>query len=288
MRRPTQPFPIDDFPSPMSSLPNVSPAMRTPSAELLHRREFLQFLLCGIVTSAPSIRRANAEQARTPIRAIAFDGFAVFDPRPVAVLAEEIAPGHGTQLVAAWRSRQFEYQWLRTLGGRYTDFRRTSEDGLRFAARSLGLPLTDDARARLLDAQSTLVPWPDAGGTIRALRAARIRLAFVSNMTERMLEDGAQRAGFRGAFEHVLSTDRVRAAKPDPRAYRMALDAFELRRDQVAFVAFADWDAAGATWFGYPTVWTNRLTLPPDELDAQPALIAHNLVDVVEFVTQRR
>ena len=252
----------------------------------LCRREFLEALIGGIVMSAPLIRRASAESARLPVRAVAFDGFAVFDPRPVAVLAEEIVPGRGAQLVATWRSRQFEYQWLRTLGGRYADFRRTSEDGLTFAAKSLGLPLTDDARARLLEAQLALVPWPDAGDAIRALRAADIRLAFLSNMTERMLEDGAERAGFRGAFDHVLSTDRVRAAKPDPRAYRLALDALELRRDQIAFVAFAGWDAAGATWFGYPTVWTNRLTLPPDELEASPALVTRDLGDVVKFVTQ--
>jgi 2-haloacid dehalogenase len=184
------------------------------------------------------------------------------------------------------RSRQFEYQWLRTLGGRYADFRRTSDDGLRFAAKLLGFPLTDDSRERLLDAQAMLVPWPDARDAIRALRAADIRLAFLSNMTKRMLEDGADRAGFRDAFEYLLSTDQVRAAKPDPRAYRMALDAFEVRREEIAFVAFAGWDAAGATWFGYPTVWTNRLALPPDELDAPLALIAGNLVDVVKFVTQ--
>ena len=256
------------------------------SAGHLHRREFLESLIGGLAMSAPSIRRASAASARLPVRAVAFDGFAVFDPTPVAILAEEIVPGRGTQLVTAWRSRQFEYQWLRTLGGRYADFRRTSEDGLTFAAKSLGLPLTGDARARLVDAQLMLVPWPDARDAIHALRAADIRLAFLSNMTERMLEDGAERAGFRGAFEHVLSTDRVRAAKPDPRAYRMALDALELRRDEITFVAFAGWDAAGATWFGYPTVWTNRLTLPPDELDAPPALIARNLGDVVKFVTQ--
>lgn len=256
------------------------------SAECLQRREFLQTMIGGIVMSAASIPRASAKSARLPVRAVAFDGFAVFDPRPVVGLAEEIAPGRGAQLAAAWRSRQFEYQWLRTLGGRYADFRRTSDDGLRFAAKSLGIPLPDEARARLVEAQSRLVPWPDAADAIRALRAADVRLVFLSNMTERMLEEGAERGGFRGLFEHVLSTDRVRAAKPDPRAYRMALDALALRREEIAFVAFAGWDAAGATWFGYRTVWTNRLALPPDELDAAPALVARDLGDVVKFVAQ--
>jgi 2-haloacid dehalogenase len=80
-----------------------------------------------------------------------------------------------------------------------------------------------------------------------------------------------------------LSTDRVRAAKPDPRAYRMAVDAFGLPREEIAFAAFAGWDAAGATWFGYPTVWTNRLGAPAEELGAAPAVVGRDLSDVVRL-----
>ena len=40
----------------------------------------------------------------------------------------------------------------------------------------------------------------------------------------------------------VLSTDLVRAYKPDPRAYQMAIDAFRLQGDEIAFAAFAGWD----------------------------------------------
>lgn len=235
------------------------------------------------MVSTAVFRRASAFPV-PDIRAVAFDGFAVFDPRPVVTLAEAIVPGFGERLVATWRTRQFEYQWLRTLGGQYADFRRTSDDGLRFAAKTLGLALDETMRARLVDAQLALVPWPETRDAISVLHGAGLRLAFLSNMMERMLVDGAERAGLSGAFEHVLSTDRVRAAKPDSRAYRMALDAFRLRREQIAFVAFAGWDAAGATWFGFPTVWTNRMSLPADELGVSPARVARDLHDVVDFV----
>ena len=59
------------------------------------------------------------------IKAVAFDGFTVFDPRPAGVVAEALFPGKGSALVAAWRSRLFDYQWLRTLSGRYADFADT-------------------------------------------------------------------------------------------------------------------------------------------------------------------
>lgn len=71
-------------------------------------------------------------------------------------------------------------------------------------------------------------------------------------------------AGLDGLFEHVLSSDRIRTFKPDSRAYRMAVDAFDLPARQVLFVAFAGWDVAGAKWFGNPVYWVNRLAQPAE------------------------
>jgi 2-haloacid dehalogenase len=252
--------------------------------DMIDRREFVAALGSAMIAT-PNLFRAVPGQRR--IQAVTFDGFAIFDPTPVIGVAEAVVAGRGRELVAAWRARLFEYQWLRTLGGRYVDFRQTADDALTVAAKTLGLSLSQPEHARLLDAQLTLVPWPDAPAVVRDLRAAGLRVAFLSNMTERMLDDGARRAGMRDQFDFILSTDGVKAAKPDPRAYQMALDAFGLRRDEIAFVAFAGWDAAGATWFGYPTVWMNRSSTPPEELGATPSLMTRDLAGVIDFVKNR-
>lgn len=85
---------------------------------------------------------------------------------------------------------------------------------------------------------------------------------MLSNWSPRMLEDALGRSGLRGVVR-PLSTDSLRTYKPDPRAYALALDAFALDRSRIQFVAFAGWDAAGAAWFGFPTVWMNRAGEPP-------------------------
>jgi 2-haloacid dehalogenase len=103
-------------------------------------------------------------------------------------------------------------------------------------------------------------------------------------MTAKMLEVGIKNSGLDGCFEHVLSTDHIRAYKPDPRAYHMAIDVFNLRREQILFAAFAGWDAAGAKWFGYPTFWVNRLDLPAEELAVAPDAMGRGLTDLVSFV----
>jgi 2-haloacid dehalogenase len=87
-------------------------------------------------------------------------------------------------------------------------------------------------------------------------------------------------------FGEHLSTDRVRAFKPDPRAYRMGPDSFNLKREEIVFAAFGGWDAAGAKRFGYPTFWCNRLNLPIEELDVVPDRIGSNTVDLAAFVSE--
>jgi len=247
-----------------------------------------------LITSAGSVAACAllsplAARAEKPLfRAIAFDAFPIFDPRPVFGLAETLFPGSGAALADAWRTRQFEYQWLRALSGRYADFWKTTEDALVFAARLLKLELTPEKRARLMQAYLDLKAWPDVAPALKALRKEGLRLVFLSNMTAKLLDAGIQNAGLEGFFDHVLSTDRVRTYKPDPRAYQIGIDTLQLARDEILFVAFAGWDAAGASSFGYPTFWVNRLALPPEELGSFANASGRDLTDLVRFVQTAR
>ena len=252
------------------------------------RREFLTLAAGGVATSVWRSPLMAQTVTPPPFQAIAFDAFPIFDPRPVFGLAETLFPGKGAELSNAWRTRPFEYQWLRVVSGRYVDFWQTTEDGPVFAAKLLQLELTPDKRAQLMQAYLGLTTWPDVPSALRSLQEAGVRLAFLSNMMAKMLEAGIKNAGLEGIFEHVLSTDQVRAYKPDPRAYHMAVDAFQLRREDILFAAFASWDAAGAKWFGYPTFWVNRLNLPGEELGVTPDAIGRDLTDVVSFVKAPR
>ena len=149
----------------------------------------------------------------------------------------------------------------------------------------LKLDLTNNQRVRLMDAYLAIRCWPDAPAALRLLKAKGIPLAFLSNMTREMLEAGIRNSGLEQVFDHVLSTDRVAAFKPDQRAYQMGVDAFRLRRREILFAAFAGWDAAGAKAFGYPTFWVNRQKQPAEELGGVADSSGENLDDLVRFVT---
>jgi 2-haloacid dehalogenase len=249
-------------------------AKRGGCAVQMTRREF-------VVSAAEAL--AAVAWRLAPIRAIAFDAFPIFDPRSVLASADAMYPGAG--LSDEWRTRQFEYTWLRVAARRYVDFWRVTEDALVFAANRLKLKLSPESRATLMNEFLRLSVWPDVIPALESIRRSGIRLALLSNFTPRMLAANIANAGLHGMFEQVLSTDQVRSYKPDPRAYQMGVDALTLTRQEILFVAFAGWDAAGAKLFGYPTFWVNRQQLPGEEMGVSPDGSGETLRDLVTFLT---
>ena len=243
----------------------------------VNRRKF-------VTLAAASLASPAVFAAPRPFKAIAFDGFPITDPRPVFAKVEEIFPDKGRALNEAWRTRLFEYTWLRTLGGRYVDFWHVTEQSLIYAAKASGVDLTADQRAAVMQTWLSLKAWPDAAPALTQLKAANIRMAFLANLTAPMLDAVVKNSALEDFFEPHLSTDRVGVFKPAPAAYQMGVDAFKLPKEEIVFAAFAGWDAAGAKWFGYPTFWVNRAKTPIEELDAMPEGIGAGMADLVKFV----
>lgn len=252
----------------------------------MDRREFLN--LAALSTAGAimtSSLKAENSGAKNRIRAIAFDGFVIFDPRAVMKRAEEVVPGRAAELVNLWRTRQFEYTWLRTAGHQYADFWRVTDDALMYAATSLGLSLSVDQHKQLMDTYLSMPAWPDVPDALSEFRRRGIRLRFLSNLTAAMLDANLTQAKLKDFFEDHLTTDLVREYKPSPKAYQMGVEHFGLKKEEIAFAAFGAWDAAGAKWFGYPTVWVNRANVPLEELGAKPDVITNAIDGLVKFVS---
>jgi 2-haloacid dehalogenase len=132
----------------------------------------------------------------------------------------------------------------------------------------------------LMQSYMELKAWPDTLAVLKGMKTSGLRMAFLSNFTAAMLDCAVKNSGLEGIFDDHLSTDRVTAFKPDAKAYRMAIRAFGLRKEEIAFAAFAGWDAAGAKWFGYPTFWVNRAQTVQEELGAIPDGVGKDLNDL--------
>jgi 2-haloacid dehalogenase len=232
--------------------------------------------------AAPAPVATSTEPAK--VRVLFFDAFPIFDPRPVFVLGEQLFPGRGSDLGNAWRTRQFEYTWLRTASRHYKDFWSVTGDALSFACDSLKLELTQDKREQLMNAYLALPVYPDVVPALDHFKRAGLKLAFLSNMTDQMLVSCIRKARLDGYFDAVLSTHEAQTYKPDPRAYQLGLDRLGVAREEAVFVAFAGWDAYGAKLFGYKTFWTNRLKLSTERLDVTPDGEGSDLAALVTFL----
>ena len=72
--------------------------------------------------------------------------------------------------------------------------------------------------------------------------------------------------------------------KPDPKVYQMVLDHLVCRISEVLFVSSNGWDIAGASQFGFKTLWINRLNLPVDRLPFSPDSTGVDLNIIKTFI----
>ena len=250
----------------------------------LNRRQLLKLMAAGAATSLLTTSVLVQTVTKPNIKAIAFDGFPIFDPRPIFGLAKKLFPGQGHLLAKLWFTKIFGYTWLRTTGVHYNSFFTVIEDALMFSAESLKIELPASKQKQLMAIWLNLKVWPDVKPALELFKKNDIRLGFLSNLTEEMLRANARNSGIEDLFEFYLSTDKVQAYKPSPLAYQMGVDAFSLPKEQIAFAAFAGWDAAGAKWFGYPTVWVNRLGNSTERLGTKADSMGTNIDQLVNFV----
>ena len=244
--------------------------------------------VCGAV----AIASTSIGQSFSPVErgvhrryaAVAFDYLVLFNPESVVSVVDQIVPGKGREFTNLWRTRQFEYCWLRSITDRYVDFEAITNDALVYSANALGVELTAAQTHQLVDAYRHLTPWPDAADGLRRLRQAGVRVITIANFSPTMLRANADAARLTALFDDLVSTDANHTYKPDPRAYQLGVERLMLDKRDIVFAAFGGWDAAGAKSCGYPTVWVNRLDQPLEELGVHPDRTVANLNGLLDFV----
>ena len=90
-------------------------------------------------------------------------------------------------------------------------------------------------------------------------------------------------AGLDSVFDEVFSVDKIGAYKTDERVYKMVTNHFRVYPEAVSFQSSNRWDIAGATAFGFRTVWINRGGLADEYGDLPPAATLASLDGLVSL-----
>jgi 2-haloacid dehalogenase len=219
------------------------------------------------------------------ISALVFDAYGtLFDVHSVTRLAESLFPGKGAALSQAWRTKQLEYTWLRTLMGRYEDFSRVTAASLDWTFEHLGLDAEETQRHALIDEYRKLAMFPEVRATLESLAKDR-PLAILSNGHPEMLQAVVEHNGLAPLLRGgVLSVHEVKLFKPEPSVYRIVEERLGVPRALVGFVSSNGWDAAGAKSFGFRVFWVNRGGAPVERLGVRPDAIVKSLAEIVSLV----
>jgi len=247
----------------------------------------------------PSLLAQTTDPGSSPPRAVLFDAYGtLFDVYSVAQLAEELFPGHGQALSVLWRDKQIEYTRLVTTsnhGAHYQPFSVLTRAALTYAIKKLVVgsaqTLTDEdfllehepAIEMLLAQYQHLDAFPENLAVLQQLKARGIPTGILSNGDAAMLQAAVHSAGLDGWLDHIISVDPIRKFKTHPEAYALGEQATGLAARDILFVSCNAWDALGATWYGYTTLWVNRYQLPFEELGTQASRTGADLRAVLDF-----
>jgi 2-haloacid dehalogenase len=226
------------------------------------------------------------------IRAVVFDAYGtLFDVYSIGALAERLYPGQGAALSVLWRDKQIEYTRLISLsdpnpkGSRhYQSFWDITRLSLRYALARLGLVHTSANEDALMAQYAELSAFPENLAVLHTLRQRGMATAILSNGSPEMLQSAVHSAGMSELLDAVLSVDSVRQFKTTPTSYQIVTDHFGFAPAEVLFVSSNAWDALGATWFGFTTLWVNRQGLPPEAIGPAPHHTGRDLTAVLQVL----
>jgi 2-haloacid dehalogenase len=118
-----------------------------------------------------------------------------------------------------------------------------------------GDPRTAEDAIALLGSMPAFIEAPAA---LERLRGEGLRLGVLTQSSTEAAEAVLRFAGLRDRMELVLGADATGTFKPDPRAYRAALEGTGAAPDEVCHVAAHWWDVTGAKRAGLRTGWVAR------------------------------
>jgi 2-haloacid dehalogenase len=140
--------------------------------------------------------------------------------------------------------------------GEYRPYRDVLERAARGMARDAGVELSDEAAVAFAGSVGDWPAFPDSTESLRRL-AGRYRLGVITNCDKDLFAASNQRLGVR--FDWVITAERVRSYKPNPRHFEVALETIGLSRDRILHVAQSLFhDHVPAKRLGLTTAWIDR------------------------------
>ena len=231
------------------------------------------------------------------IKAVVFDAYGtLFDVYSIQALAEELYPSHGADIAVKWRDKQIEYTRLITQsdphnssGSKYYQpFWELTRLSLEYTLDRLKLDRSSVQVNKLMKQYAHLTAFPENLAVLQKIKVMGLTTAILSNGSPEMLASAVKSAGMEDVLDHIISVDRIRLFKTSPESYGLVQQTISVSKEEVLFVSSNAWDALGATWYGFKTLWINRQNLPYEAIGPRPDHSGSDLTKVIDICINER
>ncbi len=200
-------------------------------------------------------------------------------------LDEPFETAFGTSaLRPQWFALMLQLSFVGGLTGAYVDFSTAQHAALRMLAQREHIALSDATREAIVQAMTTLPPYPDVADGLRRLRGTSLTLVALTNSVASVAEAQLINAGIRDVFDAVFSADSVRRLKPAPEPYLAVARAFGVAIEDVRLVGAHHWDVAGALQAGCAAAFVTRPGMVMSPLGPQPDIVGADIVEVADRI----
>lgn len=169
------------------------------------------------------------------------------------------ALGGREDLLPLWFTSMLHYSLVDTLTDDYRPFAEIGVAALMMLAEKQGIQIDRaTAESAIVPPFLALPPHPDVKPFLARLSGTPIKLVSLANSSAEAITAQFEYAGITEYFDRRISTEEVRAFKPDPRPYAYALETMGVQSQEALMIAAHAWDLAGAKHVGLQTAFIRR------------------------------
>jgi len=217
------------------------------------------------------------------IKVCAFDAYGTcFDINSAAETIKNKIGKSWLDFSNTWRTTQLEYTWLRTLMKKHADFWKITKDSLNYSMKIHNI--NAKYQKELLSLYKNLSVYPELKQTLQELKRKKIKTCILSNGTPSLLKHLVNNANIENLFDFIISIEKIKIYKPDPKVYKLVTDQFKCKPSQVCFLSSNSWDVVGSGLYGFQSIWVNRANKIFDNLDYYPKATFKNLYELNKFI----
>jgi 2-haloacid dehalogenase len=191
-----------------------------------------------------------------------------------------------------WFHQLLQLSFTSVIVDQYRNCDRLADAALDMAARQYGTAeangeLTKSARSAVQNAILEVPAHPDVRPALERLRVRDVRLAVLTNSTEKTVKAQLRHAELSDYFEEILSVDAVERYKPAAEAYAYAAKTLDVDAGEIRLVSAHSWDISGALRAGWKAAFVRRPERALDPGAQQPDIIADDLSGIVGQILEK-